>query len=245
MTIEQVKKEIENVNSSTNLSSEERNLTMIILNSYLQSLIQEDKYNEHLQDFVSDSSKLDSGLFQVSDTLQDNKDSLSNIILSSDFIKDLESRGVVNYTLSDLITIYLPEYEVEYKGDTSDIHTSLNMFKNIEEMEKIKSNEMSMISRSLETIFGNQVRNYHESGTVGRDGNAVINQINKSHDELKADYQGIMKKINEMFYNGDLSMKEKIVVSEMVNKLFNYYTNDNKKIDMNIVRQMQEQGKKI
>ena len=59
-------------------------------------------------------------------------------------------------------------------------------------------------------------------------------------EQLQADYQKAMTKIDELYVNeGILDLQTKNATTQMLNQLFTYYKNGNKKIPMNLVEQVE------
>ena len=243
MSIEQIKEEISNINNNTNLTNQEKVDRIKVYQTLIESMIQESNYDENLLEFINlgkELADMSNGVYQIQESLDDNKISLKGHILDSELVQDLKNKGIDEYTLSDLKTVYLPDYEVEHNTKLYETSVAINLYEQVERLESIERKEMEIIARNLKDIVGKDlISRVNENGSIGRDG-VTINQSDKSIDQLKDDYTKALKKIDELYVNeGLLDLKSKNAVVFMLNKLFDYYKNGNKKISPDMINQLE------
>ena len=110
MNIEQIQSEIKKINNNTNLNNEEKKLRIKVYQTLIELNIQESKYNEQMIKFIQDANEMvtvSDGSFQLNDSLEHNKIALKGNILESDLVKELNSKGIKDFTPEDLRTIVL------------------------------------------------------------------------------------------------------------------------------------------
>ncbi len=260
MDIEQIKLEIQRISNNSNLSYEEKMSRIQVYQTFIQSSFQEAKYNAQIFQFIHGACEMEyisGGSYQIADTLKYNKLALKGNILESDLVKDLEEKGIMDFTLSDLKTQYSALYELEHGVKIDETNKAIALYDQIETIEKTEQRQMEIISRNLGDLLGRDiVSNTIEKNTIQSDAKAKIELINKNEKQLQADYRKSIDKINELYINeGVLDLKTKQVALKMLNQLFSYYTSGNKKIPMDLVNQVEisnnnqrsyaEQGKKL
>lgn len=236
MEIERVKNEIIEIKESQTLTEEQKTIRIKMVQAYLESLIQEQSYHEKMSRFIEHATELENmtnGSYQLQDTLEYNKISLKGILLESDLVKELNEKGIENFTIADL-RAHSYHYDQEHQVDMTTIDTTIFLYTQIEELEKIEEKKMEMISRTLGSILGeNVVSKYIEKSYTNQEGQLVIEQIEKTEEELQKDYQSAYRTTDELYVNeGTLDIKTKNITINMLNQLFDYYKNGHKKLPL-------------
>lgn len=246
MNIEQLQSEMKVISENANLTNEEKMARIKIYQTYIEASIQNTKYNELMLDYIgkaNDFVEVTQGAYQVEETLDDNKLGFKGHILDSDLVRELESRGITDYTIDELSQL-ASEYSVNFGKDISDINMAIDLYKKTDELEDIEKHQMETISRNLGDILGKDiVSNTTEKGIIQSDGKAIIQLNDKTPEQLQSDYHKALQKIDELYVNeGVLDLKTKNATTQMLNELFSYYTNGNKKVPMQVVEQMKIQN---
>ena len=247
MNIEQIQEEIQIISANSNLTKEEKISRIKVYQTFIESSIQETKYNEQMLQFIEGAIELgnvSNQSYQIEDSLDVNKVSLKGNILESDLVKDLNKKGIENFTLSDLRILYSPSYEQENGVNLTETNLAMNLYGQIENIEQIEQMQMEIISRNLGDLLGKDIiSKTNESGIIQSDGKAVIQLTDKSNEQLQSNYKKAIVKIDQLYANeGVLDLKTKQVTTQMLSQLFTYYMNGNKKVPMNVVEQLQVQN---
>lgn len=248
MSIEQIQIEIQKIGNNSNLTSEEKISRIKMYQTLLETVIQETKYNEQVYKFIQDASKMEnisSGSYQIQDTLDYNKQALRENILESDLVKELNEKGIEDFTLGDLRTVYSATYEQEHGVSLTETNLAMELYSQIETIEKTEQRQMEIVSRNLGDLLGKDIiSKTSEKNTIQSNGKAVIELTDKTEEQLQADYQKAMAKIDELYVNeGILDLQTKNITTQMLNQLFNYYKTGNKKLPINLVEQIRESQK--
>lgn len=244
MNIEQIQAEMQKISDNPNLTNEEKISRIKIYQTFFESSIQETKYNEQMIQFIQGASEMvniSGGSYQIEDSLEYNKLALKGNILESDLVKELNEKGIEDFTLGDLRTIHAPFYEQEHGVSLTETNLAMGLYEQIESIEKTEQRQMEIVSRNLEELLGKDiVSKTNEIGTIQSDGKAVMQLTDKTEEQLQADYKKAMTKIDELYVNeGILDLQTKNATTQMLNQLFTYYKNGNKKIPMNLVEQVE------
>lgn len=244
MNIEQIQEEMKKINENPNLMSEVKITRIRVYQTFIEQTVQEEKYNEEMLEFLQGASemvRISGGSYQIEAKLDYNKLALKGSILDSDLVKDLNAKGIEDFSLVDLKTLYSPLYEQEHDVDMTETNLAMSLYSQVEDIEKTEQRQMEIISRNLGELLGKDiVSKTNEKGVIQRDGKTVVELTDKSEEQLEADYHTAMSKIDELYVNeGILDLPTKKVATQMLSQLFNYYKNGNKKVPINVVEQMQ------
>lgn len=250
MNIEQIQEEMKKISDNPNLTNEEKISRIKVYQTYIESSIQEAKYNEQMVQFIQEANEfvnLTNGAYQIDEKLSENEMMLRGHILESELAKELNEKGIEDFTLGDLKTGYLPLYEQEHGVNLTDTKFAIGLYEKVEDIEKLEQKQMEIIERNLGDLLGKDiVSKYEEKGIIKSDGQAVLEHTEKSNDNLQADYIKAMSKIDELYVNeGKLDLQTKNATTQMLNQLFTYYKNGNKKVPMNVVQQIQMQNQNV
>ena len=260
MNIEEIQEEKKKINDNPNLTNEEKVSRIKVYQTFIESSIQGTKYNEQMIQFVQDANEMvniSGGTYQIEDSLDYNKLALKGNILESELVKDLNEKGIQDFTLSDLKTVYAPNYEQEHGVSLTETNLAMGLYDQIEAIEKTEQKQMEIVSRNLGDLLGKDIiSKTNEESTIQSDGKVAVELTDKTEEQLQADYQKAIAKVDELYVNeGILDLQTKNVTTQMLNQLFNYYQNGNKKIPMNLVEQIEmsnenqqtyeEQGKSL
>ena len=160
MNIEQIQSEIKKINNNTNLNNEEKKLRIKVYQTLIELNIQESKYNEQMIKFIQDANEMvtvSDGSFQLNDSLEHNKIALKGNILESDLVKELNSKGIKDFTAEDLRTIHIPFYEQEHNIKLIETSLAIKLYEQIENIEKINQNKIEILHKNLKYILGKDI----------------------------------------------------------------------------------------
>ena len=160
MNIEQIQSEIKKINNNTNLNNEEKKLRIKVYQTLIELNIQESKYNEQMIKFIQDANEMvtvSDGSFQLNDSLEHNKIALKGNILESDLVKELNSKGIKDFTPEDLRTIHIPFYEQEHNIKLIETSLAIKLYEQIENIEKINQNKIEILHKNLKYILGKDI----------------------------------------------------------------------------------------
>ena len=219
MNIEQIQSEIKKINNNTNLNNEEKKLRIKVYQTLIELNIQESKYNEQMIKFIQDANEMvtvSDGSFQLNDSLEHNKIALKGNILESDLVKELNSKGIKDFTPEDLRTIHIPFYEQEHNIKLIETSLAIKLYEQIENIEKINQNKIETLHKNLKYILGKDI---------------ITKTIKKNNIEEA------MNKIDELHTKNILDLKTKNIILQILNQLLNYYQNNNLIVPINIIEQ--------
>ena len=210
---QEIKNKIEELNLDTFLDEDTKNIRLKILQLKLYKINEDNKYFDLLNKFLKTSDIMiekSNGIYQLEETIKLNKISLKGYILESDFCKKLSDDGIENFTLDEL-----KKYLLEYKSDIDieNISIAINMYETISKLESIENNEVKVMLENLEKIYNDKLR---------------YNLINE--EELDSKYNIIINDINNKYDSKILDEISKNCLIEIVNKIFDYHKNGNRKI---------------
>lgn len=210
---QEIKNKIEELNLDTFLDEDTKNIRLKILQLKLYKINEDNKYFDLLNKFLKTSDIMiekSNGIYQLEETIRLNKISLKGYILESDFCKKLSDDGIENFTLDEL-----KKYLLEYKSDIDieNISIAINMYETITKLESIENNEVKVMLENLEKIYNDKLR---------------YNLINE--EELDSKYNIIINDINNKYDSKILDEISKNCLIEIVNKIFDYHKNGNRKI---------------
>ncbi len=228
MNINDLQKNIENINNDNTLTNNQKITRIKIYQTLFNTTIEETKYNNEMLKFIENANRMVSisnGNYQIENSLEYNKISLKGNILNSPLVKELEKLRIINFTTQDLKTIYSPKYEKEHNINLTETNLALNLYEEIELIEDILQKEMETISNNLGSLFNKD----------------IFSNTNKTNEELKNNYESALTLINTSYSNGILDLQTKNITTELLNKLFNYYIDSNKKIPENILNYYKEE----
>ncbi len=227
MNVEQIQEEMKKISENHNLTNEEKSARIKIYQTILESTIQESNYKEQMKQFIQGANEMinvSGGLFQIENSLEYNKISLKGNILESDLVKNLNEKGIENFTLEDLTTFHIPSYEQEYGVNLIETKLAISLYEKIENIEKVKQKQMEIISKNLGDLLGKDIfSKISESSTI------------QSEVQLQENYHKAIMVIEKLYGNeGILDLQTKNATIQLLNQLFNYYINGNGKISLNI-----------
>lgn len=240
MDLEQIKKDIIECNNNNALNNEAKIVRLKILQTAIEKLNHDKKYKDNMAKFIEDGQELtllSDNVYQIEESIELNKISLKGYILESDLCKDLEEQGVENYTLNDL-KIYLDKYKAN-GINMLEIEKAISLYENIENIESLENEGINSLARNLGDIFGKKLLSkYNETIETKNDGEIIINHISKTREQYENDQKKVLEKIDELYVSdGILDRNAKQYATEMVNQVFNYYKNGNKKIEFQIAKE--------
>ena len=210
---QEIKKQIEQIKIDTSLDEETKNIRLTVLQLKLYKIGEDNKYFNLLSEFLKMADNMvekSNGIYQLEDTIRLNKISLKGYVLESKFCQKLKEDGIENFTLDELKK-YLLEYQMDFDVET--ISFALKMYEIIDKIENIENEEIKKMLETLEQIYNDKLR---------------YNLINK--DELDSKYSIIINDINNKYDSKILDEISRNCLIEIVNKIFDYYKNGNRKI---------------
>ena len=234
MELQKIHEEMKKINESDKLTSEEKKARLKVYEGYIFKCSKEREYQESLISTLKMASDMvikSNGSYQIQDTIEFNKIALKGHIIDSDDYKELLRRANnKDITRDDIRVAYLENDKSHVKNQ--DINGALILYEKFEDLEEIEQAKMFRICNCLNDLIGKDiVSNYKEENIINEDGKAIIRMTNKTEDELKANYNKAMARIDELYVNeGILDIQTKNLSMEMINELFNYYEHGNKKI---------------
>ena len=165
---------------------------------------------------------------------------MRHIIINSDECKELEKQNEF-FTLSDLKT-FISEYSIEH--DTTLIQKVIEQYELTEQLNDLEEKNISKISYNLNKIIGdNIVLNKKQEFVSDNEGKLILKEIPKTIDQLKQDHKSALEKVEELFVNEGLIDRDSYMqLKTMVNKLFNIYIVENKKLPVEEFRRLKELG---
>ena len=169
--------------------------------------------------FIQDANEMvtvSDGSFQIDDSLEYNKIALKGNILESDLVKELNSKGIKDFTPEDLRTIHIPFYEQEHNIKLIETSLAIKLYEQIENIEKINQNKIEILHKNLKYILGKDI---------------ITKTIKKNNIEEA------MNKIDELHTKNILDLKTKNIILQILNQLLNYYQNNNLIVPINIIEQ--------
>jgi hypothetical protein len=213
-----------------------------IKKTYIEVNNIENAYNELMRVYISNGFEIEdmtNGSFQVEHTLDWNESMLRGMLLESDLCKELEEKGIEDYSFTDL-KAYASEYKLTH--DTSLIDKLIEQYEAPEKLGKLEEKYISRISSNLETVIGNNlVSKYNEKGIINNDGKTVIEKVDKTPEQLASNHKKALMKAEELYVNeGELDRNSYMQTVNMINKLFDNYMHGPKKIPVEEFRKLQQ-----
>ena len=82
---------------------------------------------------------------------------------------------------------------------------------------------------------------YNENGTINSEGKAIIEQVDKSPEQLAIDHKAALIKVEELYVNeGLLDRNGYMQTVSMINKVFDNYMHGPKRIPVDEFRKLQQ-----
>ena len=212
-----------------------------IKRTYIETNNLENAYNEMLKMYILNGFEIEDmtiGSFQVEHTLEWNEAILRGMILESDLCKQLEEQGV-EYTFSDLKS-YIAEYGLEH--DTSLLDKLAQQYEMNDQLGQLEKRYVEKMAFNLQSIIVNNLMSkYNENGIINSEGKAIIEQVDKSPEQLASDHKAALIKAEELYVNeGLLDRNGYMQTVSMINKVFDNYMHGPKKIPVDEFRKFQQ-----
>ena len=187
----------------------DNNLSVKILESYMDIDKIHDEINNKLFQFITKASELielSKDMFQIERTIKLNKISLKGYLLDSPCCAFLKENNVEDYTIDDLKN-YLMKYEQLNNEDCSQYYLAVMLFELLEEIESLVEDKIDLeISKIFELT-------------------PLINNIDKINSkEYENLYNEIKKDLNDKYLNNNLiDDKGFEICMRFVNDIFNFF----------------------
>lgn len=212
-----------------------------IKKTYIETNNLENAYNEILKLYILNGFEIEDmtmGSFQVEHTLEWNETMLRGMLLESDLCKQLEEQGV-EYTFADLKS-YIAEYGLDH--DISLLDKLSQQYEMNDQLGQLEKRYVEKMAFDLQTIIGNNLMSkYNENGTINSEGKAIIEQVDKSPEQLAIDHKAALIKVEELYVNeGLLDRNGYMQTVSMINKVFDNYMHGPKRIPVDEFRKLQQ-----
>ena len=163
---------------------------------------------------------------------------LRGMLLESDLCKQLEEQGV-EYTFADLKS-YIAEYGLDH--DISLLDKLAQQYEMNDQLGQLEKRYVEKMAFDLQTIIGNNLMSkYNENGTINSEGKAIIEQVDKSPEQLSIDHKAALIKVEELYVNeGLLDRNGYMQTVSMINKVFDNYMHGPKRIPVDEFRKLQQ-----
>lgn len=212
-----------------------------IKKTYIETNNLENAYNEMLKMYILNGFEIEDmtmGSFQVEYTLEWNETMLRGMLLESDLCKQLEKQGV-EYTFSELKS-YIAEYGLDH--DISLLDKLAQQYEMNDQLGQLEKRYVEKMAFDLQTIIGNNLMSkYNEKGIINSEGKAIIEQVDKSSEQLASDHKAALIKAEELYVNeGLLDRNGYMQTVSMINKVFDNYMHGPKKIPVDEFRKFQQ-----
>lgn len=212
-----------------------------IKKTYIETNNLENAYNEILKLYILNGFEIEDmtmGSFQVEHTLEWNETMLRGMLLESDLCKQLEEQGV-EYTFADLKS-YIAEYGLDH--DISLLDKLAQQYEMNDQLGQLEKRYVEKMAFDLQTIIGNNLMSkYNENGTINSEGKAIIEQVDKSPEQLAIDHKAALIKVEELYVNeGLLDRNGYMQTVSMINKVFDNYMHGPKRIPVDEFRKLQQ-----
>lgn len=212
-----------------------------IKKTYIETNNLENAYNEILKLYILNGFEIEDmtmDSFQVEHTLEWNETMLRGMLLESDLCKQLEEQGV-EYTFADLKS-YIAEYGLDH--DISLLDKLAQQYEMNDQLGQLEKRYVEKMAFDLQTIIGNNLMSkYNENGTINSEGKAIIEQVDKSPEQLAIDHKAALIKVEELYVNeGLLDRNGYMQTVSMINKVFDNYMHGPKRIPVDEFRKLQQ-----
>ena len=212
-----------------------------IKKTYIETNNLENAYNEILKLYILNGFEIEDmtmGSFQVEHTLEWNETMLRGMLLESDLCKQLEEQGV-EYTFADLKS-YIAEYGLDH--DISLLDKLAQQYDMNDQLGQLEKRYVEKMAFDLQTIIGNNLMSkYNENRTINSEGKAIIEQVDKSPEQLAIDHKAALIKVEELYVNeGLLDRNGYMQTVSMINKVFDNYMHGPKRIPVDEFRKLQQ-----
>ena len=212
-----------------------------IKKTYIETNNLENAYNEILKLYILNGFEIEDmtmGSFQVEHTLEWNETMLRGMLLESDLCKQLEEQGV-EYTFADLKS-YIAEYGLDH--DISLLDKLAQQYEMNDQLGQLEKRYVEKMAFDLQTIIGNNLMSkYNENRTINSEGKAIIEQVDKSPEQLAIDHKAALIKVEELYVNeGLLDRNGYMQTVSMINKVFDNYMHGPKRIPVDEFRKLQQ-----
>lgn len=185
----------------------DNNLSVKILESYMDIDKMHDEINNKLFQFITKASELvelSEDMYQIERTIKLNKISLKGYVLDSPCCNVLNENGISNYSIDELRE-YLNRYEMSSNEDSSSYHLAISLYELLEEIEKLVDDKIILeISKISE--LSNKIENVKNA-----------NDYETLYNEIKSDLQ------NRYLNQNLIDDKSLGICMQIINDIFNYY----------------------
>ncbi len=227
MSIEELANMRQSISSNPNLSEQEKNARIKVVQALMENIIVQEEYNNQMSEFINKSvelGKLRGESFKIDPDIRYNEVIMKDVIKDSDLLKYFEQKGIDSFTLDD-IKMHIPLYEQERGTKLTETSLAVDLLDKVEIVKQLEGKQKSIISSKLGDIIGKElVTDYVEKGTVQPDGKVVFEQTKKDEQQLEQDYRKALEKIEEMYVNeGLLDLQSKNMATNMLNQLYGQY----------------------
>lgn len=189
----------------------ENNLSVKILESYMDVDKIHDEINNKMFQFIANASELvelSENMYQIEKTIKLNKISLKGYLLDSPCCVFLKENNVEDYTIDNLKN-YLMKYDQLNNEDCSLYYLAISLFELLESIENLVENKIDLeISKIFELT-------------------PLINNIDKiDYNEYEKLYNDIKKELSDKYLNQNLiDDKSFETCMRFVNDIFNFFIN--------------------
>lgn len=184
------------------------NLSLKILESYVEIDKMQNKINKEIFNFIAKANELvelSKDEYQIEKTFMLNKISLKGYILDSDCCIELHDNNISNYSIDELKN-YLIQYKKYFNNNYSNYLLALSLYEIIENIEKQVDSKINLEISELSNIVSN-----------------IKDVKNVSKDEYESLYYKLKTQVDSYFKNNKLDEKSYNVCIQILNDIFNFY----------------------
>ncbi len=207
MDINELYYSIQSLNADTEIDEERRSVRLSIYQSLLYKADGENKLRKLIASILEEGKRLEKLTnyhFLINEDLEKTRILVKGFILESRFITELHSRGVEDFSFSDLEK-YLQQYIVSTKDTIDDVATAIRLYPKLLEYKDMYITVYDNIVKYLSEVFGSEML--------------------KNSGDVRLKYQRIMERIGRMSDRELFDDKTKEMLELLINDLFSFYVN--------------------